>query len=244
MINHLDGRGRFQKIVLWGVLSPLMVILPLSWMNEIFLLNVPTHWCDHPMQKGMNATELLAWKQCFLPDENHPDGTLGFKKCKIYEPIEEAERFWRRREWDGSECYLGRLNATAREVDCRKGIAYDHSEFSSTIVTSNDWVCAEGMKVPGLYTFGTIGGIVGTFVFSYAGDVFGRKGVLFFTLTMVSISTILRVFVWRSYLMHQILKFVASACYVATFQMPYSLITEICDAGFRSIAVGITVVGW
>jgi hypothetical protein len=31
------------------VLGPLFLLLPLSWLNEIFLLHEPDHFCRHPM---------------------------------------------------------------------------------------------------------------------------------------------------------------------------------------------------
>ena len=66
IIKEVGGDSTFQKRLLYVVLSPLFFLLPLSWMSEIFFLSIPDHWCYHPMTQYLNATELNAWKKCFL----------------------------------------------------------------------------------------------------------------------------------------------------------------------------------
>jgi hypothetical protein len=42
LINEIGGQGLYQKRLLYIVLGPLFFFLPLSWLNEIFLLHTPT----------------------------------------------------------------------------------------------------------------------------------------------------------------------------------------------------------
>ena len=60
IINEVGGQGKYQRRLLYYVLSPLFFLLPLSWMSEVFYLNAPPHWCYHPMTKGLNDTQLKA----------------------------------------------------------------------------------------------------------------------------------------------------------------------------------------
>jgi hypothetical protein len=54
LIEEINGQGFYQKRLLYFVLSPLFFFLPLSWLNELFLLHVPSHWCYHPSQDNLN----------------------------------------------------------------------------------------------------------------------------------------------------------------------------------------------
>ena len=54
--------------------------------------------------------------------------------------------------------------ANSEFATCRKW-SYDDSEFKDTLVTENDWVCGIGHYVPDLYTLGSVGLVLGTFVF-------------------------------------------------------------------------------
>ena len=43
LIDEIGGQGWFQKRLLYVVLAPLFFFLPLSWLNEIFLLHTPRY---------------------------------------------------------------------------------------------------------------------------------------------------------------------------------------------------------
>ena len=58
LIDEINGQGFYQKRLLYFVLSPLFFFLPLSWLNELFLLHVPSHWCYHPSQDNLNSTQI------------------------------------------------------------------------------------------------------------------------------------------------------------------------------------------
>ena len=165
LIGEIDGQGRFQKRLLYVVLSPLFFFLPLSWLNELFLLHVPDHWCNHPSQANLSLVEVAEWRDCFLPKEISPEGILAPSNCKILIPKEFSQNedlFWNSsrldRILDGCPSQANETETTV--VGCKLGWAFDKSEFSSTVPMENQWVCENQDFVPQLFTFGVVGSII------------------------------------------------------------------------------------
>ena len=167
LIGEIDGKGRFQKRLLYVVLSPLFFFLPLSWLNELFLLHVPDHWCYHPSQENLSQAEVAEWRNCFLPKELSPEGILAPSNCKILMPQEFSESgdlFWNNsRLWTdrmAESCPSSAGSNGSISVGCKLGWAFDKSEFSSTVPMENQWVCENQDFVPQLFTFGVVGSII------------------------------------------------------------------------------------
>ena len=252
IIEDVGGQGLYQKRLLYFVLSPLFFLLPLSWMTEVFYLNVPNHWCYHPMTENLNHTALTAWKKCFL-NEN-VDGS--FDGCKIPLPnISNIEKVWSmsvpldiimdekcpERKWEslGSQSY-DIINST-----CSKGWTFDKSEFTRTIPTDQKWVCDDSHDyVADLYTYGQAGGIIGGVVFSYIADRFGRRLTFWITTAIICVFMTAKTFLVDHYTLYVILKVIANACYVSTYQLPATLITEVADSNYRSWAILIAWIMW
>lgn len=167
LIEEIDGQGRYQKRLLYVVLSPLFFFLPLSWLNELFLLHVPDHWCYHPSQENLSLSEVAEWRECFLPKEISPEGLLAPSSCKILIPEEisqsedifwNSSKPWEGRTQDGCPSQAGGNGTIA--VGCKHGWAFDKSEFINTVPMENQWVCENQDFVPQLFTFGVIGSII------------------------------------------------------------------------------------
>ena len=91
IFDEIDGRGKFQRILLYFVFGPVFAFLPLAWSGQFLLLSVPDHWCYHQMSKNLNETELLSWKECYLPKASING---SYEKCRIYLPLEDEGSFW------------------------------------------------------------------------------------------------------------------------------------------------------
>ena len=72
--------------------------MPFAFLNQIFVLSIPDHWCTPPEQfspeaLGINLTE---WKRIFLPQELGPDysvrNTVGENSKKSHFSIFEFSR--------------------------------------------------------------------------------------------------------------------------------------------------------
>ena len=252
IIDEVGGQGIYQQRLLYLVLSPLFFLLPLSWMTEVFYLSVPDHWCFHPMTEHLNETELKAWKKCFLIE--NADGS--FDGCKIPLPnISNFDDVWSmsssidvimddacpERKWES----LRISNYDIINATCEKGWSFDQSEFTRTIPTDQKWVCNDKHDyVADLYTYGQAGGIIGGVLFSYIADRFGRRLTFWITTAIICVFMTAKTFLVDQYTVYVILKVVAAACYVSTYQLPATLITEVADPAYRSWTILITWIMW
>jgi hypothetical protein len=167
LIEEINGQGFYQKRLLYFVLSPLFFFLPLSWLNELFLLHVPSHWCYHPSQDNLNSTQIEEWRNCFLPKEISAEGILAPSNCKIVVPKQfsgNEETFWNdSRMWfdrSGESCPSSLSADEGTIVGCKLGWAFDKSEFTSTVPVDNEWVCENQDFIPQLFTYGVVGSIL------------------------------------------------------------------------------------
>ena len=253
IIDEVGGEGKYQKRLLYMVLSPLFLLLPLSWMSEVFYLNVPSHWCYHPMEKELNETQLEAWKKCFL--FQNEDGS--YDACQISHPnMTNPDTFWNmripseavmdntcaERKWEYLEGYANQelVNST-----CKQGWMFDQSEFVRTIPVDQQWVCNDDHDyVADLYTYGQAGAIVGGVVFSYIADRFGRRLTFWITTAIICLFMTAKTFLVDYYELYVILKLIAAACYISTYQLPATLIAEIANPSYRSWTILVTWIMW
>ena len=253
IIEEAGGQGKYQRRLLYVVLSPLFFLLPLSWMSEVFYLNVPDHYCNHPMTESYNEAQLEAWKECYLikKDDGSYDG------CKLTVPnMTHPELVWRMnvslnvildgscpaRKWENLEGYNNQdmINST-----CKKGWRFDHSEFSRTIPIDQEWVCDDDHDyVADLYTYGMVGSIIGGVVFSYIADRFGRRLTFWITTAVICIFMTAKTFLSEYYELYVILKIIANACYISTYQLPATLVAEVANAEYRSWTIFMSWIMW
>jgi hypothetical protein len=65
-ILELAGtRGRFQKILVFAVLGPIIMAQPILSLNALFMLHEPDHFCHVPGRN--NETDIELWKNLTLP---------------------------------------------------------------------------------------------------------------------------------------------------------------------------------
>ncbi|TRY71792.1 hypothetical protein TCAL_01051 [Tigriopus californicus] len=245
IIALVTGGGTFQKRLLYCIFGPVFLMLPLSWMNEIFLLQVPPHWCSHPSQAHLTGSDLDEWKKCFLPEQIQPDGAMGFDSCAILIPKGMSnETFWTMDQWNKQLCPGNSTLEDSTTISCSRGWKYDRADFSETAPSQNDWVCDKAEHVPNLFTIGTMGGIFGMFLLGYCSDRFGRKSIFLLTTILVVISGVIKTFVSHNFVVYAALKTVSAACYVAVFHLPFTIITEISPPEYRTWAIGISCITW
>ena len=253
IIEEVGGQGRYQKRLLYVVLGPLFFLLPLSWMSEVFFLNVPSHWCYHPMTKDLNQDELNAWKKCFLIEKE--DGS--YEGCKISVPnMTRSDLIWNMtfpkdiifndtcsaRKWENIDGYI---NQDIVNVTCEKGWMFDHSEFTRTIPIDQQWVCDDNHDyVADLYTYGTVGSLIGGVLFSAIADRFGRRFTFWITTALICIFMTAKTFLSDHYWWYVILKIIASACYISTYQLPATLVAEVTNPSYRSWTILISWIMW
>lgn len=236
----MGGQGWYQKRFLYLVLTPLYMFLPCTWMNEIMVFNVPDHWCHHPAFEARQASNLTRWKNCFLA-QGLAKSTLSssqYSQCQISLPGDWTEdrvaAFWS--DSEGADlpddlCPLEMGADSTRQVDCALGWTYDKSDFESTLVSEKDWVCDDAhFETTGL-TIGKAGIMVGLSMFGYLGDRFGRRRLVWVTIAIILVTQLGMAAVAKENTeIYMALKFVSSTAFLANYQLPFSVLTEIIDA--------------
>ena len=89
LLAEIEGDGWDQKRLIYFLLGPVFFLMPFAFLNQIFVLSIPDHWCTPPEQFSPEALgiNLTQWKAIFLPQELGPDysvrNTVGDYKKKF-----------------------------------------------------------------------------------------------------------------------------------------------------------------
>jgi len=67
ILERVGPKGRFQKLLFYGFVCPIIGISPLTCLSTIYLQFIPDHWCFQEGNQSLNMTELAAWKSKHLP---------------------------------------------------------------------------------------------------------------------------------------------------------------------------------
>ncbi|CAB4067701.1 SLC22A4_5 [Lepeophtheirus salmonis] len=238
ILQDTGGFGFYQKRFLFFILNIYYVMLPLSWLNEIFILNTPEHWCKHPSTEGLSPSELLRWKECYLTKTE--DGR-GFESCEISVPLTlDVDIFWNHSlRFENGLCPERFLIEP-----CKLGMSYDQSDFVRTIPTEYGWVCSKKGNIPLAFLAGVIGSIVGTSLYNYLGDVIGRKRMTFISVTNVLVFSVLKTLSAKHLYVYMAFKALASAAYSSAYQLPFAIIMEISTPKTRSYGIASTSLAW
>ncbi|XP_017048444.1 solute carrier family 22 member 3 [Drosophila ficusphila] len=151
--------GPFQRKLLLGLLLAAF-LFAFTYLGQIFMVLVPTHWCRIRELEGLPKEEQL---KRGIPTK--PDG--DYENCVMYnEPLDSN--------------MTNMSNQTRRTVSCNDGWVYDRNEIPyESIATEYNWVCDKQE----LSTYSVIayflGSVVGCLCFGYVADHYGRLVALF-----------------------------------------------------------------
>lgn len=56
ILEHAGGYGKFQRNLTILFLAPIYCLVPWFWLNKIFMLSVPEHWCNVPELEFYNLS--------------------------------------------------------------------------------------------------------------------------------------------------------------------------------------------
>ena len=239
IFNEINGHGKFQRILLYLVCGPMFAFLPLVWNLELLVLSVPDHWCYHQMTEGLNATQLLLWKKCYIPTESN---NVSYESCEIYLPSEDEDSFWDQTAFDSCPWHekIGGPNRTS----CKKNWSFDQSNFKRTIATDLNWVCMDKNRVPEQFTYSQIGILVGSMGLNYLADRFGRRPMIWISLITIVIPKLANTFLTQYYYVATVLNMIVYSGIIAVYQIPTSMLMEVVDEGYRSWTIMYTWLIW
>lgn len=202
ILELIGSEGKFQKILLYGVLCPMVTISPFLGMQVLFMWDIPEHYCHVP---GWNSSEmsLVSWKNLTLPWENGPDGLPRYSKCKMRDQL------------------------SGNVTSCQFGWIYDKTDYENTIPMEFNWVCDRDNYVTDCYTWGSVGGAVGTIIFGVMADKFGRKLIFFVTCLTTFVFNTWSLWWPGNILVYKGFQFLGCLASSAIFTMPTMIIAEV-----------------
>ena len=242
IISEVGGHGIFQKRLLYLILAPIYFLLPLYWMNELFFLHIPSHWCNPPNTDLLTLLNESRFKDCYIPRKEIDN---SFDTCKILLQ-KDVDTF------DPSNPTFcpnelmkkSPSNHDIVETSCQWGWSFDNSEFTRTLVTDLEWFCDNAYNIPAMYTCSNIGSMIGGIFFNYLGDRFGRKPIFWMTTFMVVIFMTVKTFLYKYYYAYAAFKILASSTFISIFQLPFSIICEVSDGDYRTWAILVSWLVW
>jgi len=65
VLKLVGSEHKYQRVLLYFILCPITAISAFVMMNNIFLLDIPDHWCHVPGRP--DDTDLATWKSKTIP---------------------------------------------------------------------------------------------------------------------------------------------------------------------------------
>ncbi|CAK6976290.1 Hypothetical predicted protein [Scomber scombrus] len=194
-VAFLGQWGRFQKMVFFLLCASIM---PNGFgaFTLVFVNDIPTHHCLIP---DVNLSR--DWHSAIIPVQV-VNGKQERSKCSRYR-LDVVRNLSAQGYIPGKDVNLTDLE----QESCLDGWSYSTAIYQSTIVSEFDLVCSEQWKQPFTATVFFLGVLCGCFFSGQLADRFGRKPVLFATITVQTVFTFIQVFS-SSWIMYTILLYI------------------------------------
>ncbi|GIX97827.1 organic cation transporter 1 [Caerostris darwini] len=164
----VGGYGKFQRNLTFFFLVPVSCALPCFWMNFIFMVSVPDHWCYVPELANLSTSQ----QKMLIGHPSNPS-------CTMY-------------NLNYSQVLVGGSsvapNHTETYIPCVNGWTYDKQNYEVTAATKFNLVCDKSHFPSLLLTLQNAGSLIGTPIYGILSDKYGRK-LMFLALAVVVSST-------------------------------------------------------
>lgn len=222
--GFLGDFGPFQRR-LFFLLCLTTVPNGFAGLSIVFLADTPPHRCLIPDHVNLSA----AWRNSSFPleEDRRQGGALVPSRCSRYR-LQDILSFSQRGLLPGVHVNL----STVPTESCRDGWEYDHSVYTSTIVSEWDLVCDQGWKNPLTSSVFFCGVLAGSFISGQLSDRYGRKVVLFLFMAIQTVFTLIQV-VSPSWLVFCAMYFVVGMGHTSNYVAAFVLGAEILSSRVR-----------
>ncbi|XP_028838382.1 solute carrier family 22 member 5-like [Denticeps clupeoides] len=236
--NDYDARtaflgewGRFQRAV-FLLLCSSTIPNGFTGLSVVFLGDTPPHRCLVPERLNISAQ----WRSVSIPVEER-GGAARLSRCARYR-LDVIKSY-------SDQGYVPWVDVNVSEIEregCVDGWEYSREMYASTIVTEWDLVCDDDWKTPMTSSIFFCGVLTGSFLSGQLSDRFGRKIVLFLTMALQTVFTLIQVFS-PSWPWFCALFFVVGMGQISNYVAAFVLGTEILSPSVRVLfsTVGVNI---
>uniref|UniRef100_A0A3Q2FGL2 Solute carrier family 22 member 21 n=1 Tax=Cyprinodon variegatus TaxID=28743 RepID=A0A3Q2FGL2_CYPVA len=224
--SFLGEWGRFQQRVFF-LLCLSVIPNGLTGLSIVFWADTPAHRCMLPAHLNLSA----AWRNSSIPLEEDASrgGDLVPSKCFRYK-LEHLLNYSETGLLPGVDVNLSNVP----KEGCLDGWEFDHSVYTSTIVTEWNLVCDDSWKTPLTSSIFFCGVLTGSSISGQLSDRFGRKIALFGTLALQGVSRFIQIFS-PNWTVFCVLYFIVGMGQISSYMVAFVLGVEILSFRARTI---------
>ncbi|XP_005351879.1 solute carrier family 22 member 12 isoform X1 [Microtus ochrogaster] len=236
LLDRVGGLGRFQVLQIVALVTPILWVTSQN-MLENFSAAVPRHRCWVPLLDNNTA-------QASVSGDFGPSAllTISIPPGPALQP-HPCRRF-RQPQWQLMEPNTTATNWSDADTEpCGDGWVYDHSTFTSTIVTTWDLVCDSQALRPMAQSIYLAGILVGAAVCGHASDRFGRRRVLTWSYLQAAVSGTTAAFI-PIFPLYCLFRFLVAFAVAGVMMNTASLLTEWTSAQARPLMMTLNALGF
>ncbi|KAM4723067.1 solute carrier family 22 member 6-B-like [Rhinophrynus dorsalis] len=223
LLQTIGGFGRFQYI-------------------HVILLSIPVLMlASHNLMQ--NFTAAIPRHRCRL-NESSEEANFTVNSLKAFIPMDSTGKLSSCTRFTSPQFHLLNGNSTNSIVDteiesCADGWIYDHSEFSTTIITQWDLVCNHRRMKQLAQSIFMAGVLVGSIVFGGLSDKFGRRPLNIWSNLQMAVTGICAAFA-PNYVLYCVFRFLTGSALSGIVLNSYSLIVEWIPTNTRAFVSTMT----
>ncbi|XP_057379735.1 carcinine transporter-like [Daphnia carinata] len=218
LLPYVGEFGRYQKLLVWLVCLPACIPCGFHAFNQLFMANVPDHWCKTPPDLEQQNWTLIERKMATIPYTVN-QGVMEFSKCTMFNSSEET---------DGNNI-----------THCLYGWEFDNSTVSSSIVIDFELVCSRSLYPTIGLSLLNVGGIIGVYIFGVISDRVGRKISFFLCLSVELVGGFLTALA-PNFWLWAACRFVVGLTIPAIYQIPFIIALELVGPTYRTFITVMT----
>ncbi|XP_063529881.1 carcinine transporter [Cydia strobilella] len=226
LLPKIGEFGIYQKLLLWLVCLPACLPCGFCAFNQLFMTDVPEHWCRVPELQNISETYR---KTLSIPKKAD---NITYEKCMRYSVnwtkfVESGNTLEPNRSWPTEPCL--------------DGYEYDTSEVISSIVIDFNLVCEYDVyPTLGLVAL-NVGGPIGVYGFGLLNDRIGRKKSFFTCLTTLLVGSISTAYA-HEYWVWVLARVIVGLTIPAVYQIPFIISLELAGPNYRSFVTVMTCI--